>query len=129
MSTPPNNNKSVVDGTPRRRSTTSNDSFNRLFGDSPAQAHTPRRASLTKHDVTNRNPVTGDGVQSWDRRPASRNTPKSHSERNPVTGEVYTIVSPVSTPTKALTNGFPKIAVVTNGNAELPSGPTTNGQA
>lgn len=27
-------------------------------------------------DVTKRNPVTGNGVDSWDCRPASRNSPK-----------------------------------------------------
>jgi len=128
--------KSAVDGnvTPRRRSTTmsSNDSFSRLFGESPEKAHTPRRASLTKHDVTNRNPVTGNGVQSWDSRPGSRNTSRIHTERNPVTGEYYTIISPASTPIK-LTNGngnfANKLAAVTNGNHELPAGLTTNGQA
>lgn len=46
-------------------------------------------------------------------------------ERNPVTGEVYQIISPATTPTKPMTNDFPKM----NGNAELPAGPVTNGQA
>lgn len=127
---------SALSVTPPRSSSRRNsatDSFNRLFGDS-AKISTPRRQSLTKHDVTNRNPVTGNGVQSWDARPARASTPKIHAERNPVTGESYSIVSPPSTPTaattptKILTNGggFPTIP---NGNTELPSGPITNGQA
>ncbi|KAJ8962764.1 hypothetical protein NQ318_001163 [Aromia moschata] len=59
-------------------------------------------------NVTNRNPVTGNGVTSWDCRSSSRNnTPRIHTERNPVTGETYTIVSPATTPTnKPVQNGF-----------------------
>nr|CAH7765411.1 unnamed protein product [Callosobruchus chinensis] len=92
--------------TPRRASQHV-DSFSRLFGNSDKKKPTPRRGSLNNQDVTNRNPVTGSGVTSWDCRPASRNnTPKVHIERNPVTGEVYQIVSPVTTPTKPVQNGF-----------------------
>lgn len=90
---------SPQNGTPHR--SRNNDSFNRLFG-SP-DASTPRRASLTKHESSPRNPVTGDGVVSWDSRPSSRNTPRP--QRNPVTGEVY-VVSPATTPTKTVSNGF-----------------------
>ncbi|XP_065168247.1 uncharacterized protein [Atheta coriaria] len=127
LATPPSsgkqtNGRTVVDGasTPRRRGS---DSFNRLFGESGIQVATPRRASLTKHDVKNRNPVTGNGVQTWENK--ANRSPKVHSERNPVTGEVYQIISPATTPTKPMTNDFPKM----NGNAELPAGPVTNGQA
>ncbi|KAI4466630.1 hypothetical protein MML48_2g00006960 [Holotrichia oblita] len=84
----------------------------------------------------NRNPVTGDGVVSWDCRPEKRSS-RIYTERNPVTGEFYTIVSPSSTPTKIITNGVTLHngnstpiapikkevqAVITNGNA-------TNGEA
>ncbi|VEN54701.1 unnamed protein product [Callosobruchus maculatus] len=64
--------------TPRRASQHV-DSFSRLFGNSDNRKPTPRRGSLNNQDVTNRNPVTGSGVTSWDCRPASRNnTPKVH---------------------------------------------------
>ncbi|KAI4466617.1 hypothetical protein MML48_2g00007949 [Holotrichia oblita] len=95
-----------------------------------------RKSSLTKTDSANRNPVTGDGVVSWDCRPEKRSS-RIYTERNPVTGEFYTIVSPSSTPTKIITNGVTLHngnstpiapikkevqAVITNGNA-------TNGEA
>lgn len=104
LCSPPNNAKVNTSGhvTPRRASQ-HNDSFTRLFGSPETKKISPRRGSLTKQDVTNRNPVTGNGVDSWDCR---RNTPKVHTERNPVTGEVYTIVSPATTPTKPVQNGF-----------------------
>ncbi|XP_018322911.1 microtubule-associated protein Jupiter-like [Agrilus planipennis] len=86
-----------------RRTHIHNDSFNRLFGTPEQGSSTPRRASFNKHDVTNRNPVTGDGVTSWDQKKIS---PKMRTERNPVTGEYYTIVSPATTPTKPMQNGF-----------------------
>jgi hypothetical protein len=80
-------------------------------------------------DVTNRNPVTGDGVASWDQKPLNRTSPRIHNERNPVTGEVYSIVSPASTPTKSVENGFAHVngtsTPMANGNPE----PVVNGNA
>jgi len=109
MCTPESNNSSPqsngngTSNTPRR-SHIHNDSFSRLFG-SPG-ATPPRKASFNKHaDVKGRNPVTGNGVTSWDQH-RSGNSPRVHTERNPVTGEVYTIVSPATTPTKLVQNGF-----------------------
>ncbi|CAH0551426.1 unnamed protein product [Brassicogethes aeneus] len=105
MCSPTSSPKSNGNVTPRR-SSSHNDSFTRLFGTPEAKKIVPRRASLPKQDVNNRNCVTGNGVQSYDSRPASRNTPRVHTERNPVTGETYTIVSPATTPTKPVQNGF-----------------------
>jgi hypothetical protein len=123
MCTPP----SVKNSSGPRRSSHS-DSFTRLFG-TPENKVTPRRASLTKQDVTNRNPVTGDGVASWDQKPLNRTSPRIHNERNPVTGEVYSIVSPASTPTKSVENGFAHVngtsTPMANGNPE----PVVNGNA
>lgn len=48
----------------------------------------PRRGSLTNHDITHRNPVTGNGVSSWD---AMKPQNKVFKERNPVTGDTYLI--------------------------------------
>nr|CAI5830535.1 unnamed protein product [Callosobruchus analis] len=77
--------------TPRRASQHV-DSFSRLFGNADNKKPAPRRGSLNNQDVTNRNPVTGSGVTSWDCRPASRNnTPKVHI---------------ATTPTKPVQNGF-----------------------
>ncbi|KAF5304723.1 hypothetical protein FQA39_LY09500 [Lamprigera yunnana] len=113
-----------------RRSLNHNNSFSRLFG-SPG-ATTPRKlSSLSKHDVTVRNPVTGNGVTSWDQHRSSL-SPRVRTERNPVTGEVYTVVSPASTPTKLIQNGFPSIK---NGHEGIANEikkvdkPLTNGQA
>ncbi|CAG9764964.1 unnamed protein product [Ceutorhynchus assimilis] len=53
---------------------------------------------MDSEDVTHRNPVTGNGVASWDSKPAKPKT-KVHKERNPVTGETYLIAS-TETPTK-----------------------------
>lgn len=100
MCTPPSQ-KLKNNFTPRK-SSPNNDSFNRLFG-SPEMTP-PRRASLTKHgksvnvneisfklmlygfyvhlDITKRNPVTGNGVDSWDCRPASRNSPRVHTGKH-----------------------------------------------
>jgi hypothetical protein len=51
------------------------------------------------------------------------------AERNPVTGEVYSIVSPASTPTKSVENGFAHVngtsTPMANGNPE----PVVNGNA
>lgn len=48
------------------------------------------------------------------------------TERNPVTGEEYTIVSPAVTPTKSPQNGFAYI----NGNSNVfTNGNHTNGEA
>ncbi|KAK4885773.1 hypothetical protein RN001_002044 [Aquatica leii] len=112
--------------TPRR---SHNDSFSRLFGSSGSS--TPRRSSLQKHDVTVRNPVTGNGVTSWDQHRNS-NSPRVKTERNPVTGEVYNVVSPASTPTKLVQNGFPSIRNGHDGIAKEikhVDKPLTNGQA
>ncbi|KAK5647398.1 hypothetical protein RI129_002290 [Pyrocoelia pectoralis] len=102
LSSPESSPQSNGTSTPRR-SHIHNDSFSRLFGNSGAT--TPRKLSLNKHDVTVRNPVTGNGVTSWDQHRSSL-SPKIKTERNPVTGEVYTIVSPATTPTKLVQNGF-----------------------
>lgn len=55
------------------------------------------------------------------------------SERNPVTGEYYTIVSPATTPTKPAKNSFALQngnTPVPNGNIQpIPNGNLTNGQA
>ncbi|KAK9732361.1 hypothetical protein QE152_g12867 [Popillia japonica] len=135
MCTPPSSNGLNGSFTPRRSHDNSHDnSFKRLFG---TPDMTPiRKSSLTKTDSANRNPVTGDGVVSWDCRPEKRSS-RIYTERNPVTGEFYTIVSPSSTPTKIITNGVTLHngnstpiapikkevqAVITNGNA-------TNGEA
>lgn len=100
-------------------------------------------------DVNHRNCVTGNGVESWDSKPNKLNTPRIHkgdyfqcfqilsfnekhfvlfSERNPVTGEKYTIISPATTPTKPMQNGFAHLngssTPVQNGKA-----PTQNGSA
>lgn len=106
-----------------RKSLHNNDSFTKLFGSPDAKKPNPRRGSLTKQDVTNRNPVTGNGVMSWDCKVTK--TPKIYNERNPVTGENYTIISPASTPTKPLSNGFTNgtSTPMQNGNAT----PLTNG--
>ncbi|RZC37786.1 hypothetical protein BDFB_004374 [Asbolus verrucosus] len=125
LCTPPSiNSKSPGNHTPRRSS--HSDSFTRLFG-TPDNKITPRRASLTKQDVANRNPVTGDGVNSWDQRPVNRTSPRVHNERNPVTGEVYTILTPATTPTKPIQNGFAHVngssTPLANGNPE----PVMNG--
>ncbi|XP_018566855.1 microtubule-associated protein Jupiter-like [Anoplophora glabripennis] len=119
-----------------RRSSQHVDSFNRLFGTPEMKKITPRRGSLTNQDVTNRNPVTGNGVTSWDDRPSSRNSsPRIHTERNPVTGETYTIVSPITTPTKPVQNGFAKMngtsTPIQNGNSTplMNGNPTPNGKA
>ncbi|KAJ8978602.1 hypothetical protein NQ317_006890 [Molorchus minor] len=100
----PSSEKANGHYTPRRASQHV-DSFNRLFGNTEIKKTPPRRASLTNQDVTNRNPVTGNGVTSYDCK-TNRNSPRIHIERNPVTGETYTIVSPVTTPTKPVQNGF-----------------------
>ncbi|KAF5304817.1 hypothetical protein FQR65_LT07834 [Abscondita terminalis] len=112
-----------------RRSHIHNDSFSRLFG-SPG-ATTPRKLSFHKHDVTVRNPVTGNGVTSWDQHRNS-NSPRVKTERNPVTGEVYTLTSPASTPTKLVQNGFHSIKNGHDGIAneiKHVDKPLTNGQA
>ncbi|XP_044264415.1 microtubule-associated protein Jupiter-like [Tribolium madens] len=125
LCTPPSNGNSPASKLTPRRSSHS-DSFTRLFGTPEPKKVTPRRASLTKQDVINRNPVTGDGVASWDQKPANRNTPKVHNERNPVTGEVYTIVTPATTPTKPVENGFAHVngtsTPMVNGNHEPMNG-------
>ncbi|KAF2884704.1 hypothetical protein ILUMI_21470 [Ignelater luminosus] len=101
-SSSPQSNGTAPGSTPRRTHI-HNDSFNRLFG-SPG-ATPPRKSSFNKHDVTGRNPVTGNGVTSWDQRRCPT-TPRVRTERNPVTGETYTVVSPATTPTKLVQNGF-----------------------
>ncbi|KAJ3648032.1 hypothetical protein Zmor_019868 [Zophobas morio] len=114
----------MTSSTPRRSS--HSDSFTRLFGPTDNKV-TPRRASLTKQDVKNRNPVTGNGVDSWDEKTSNRSSPRAHNDRNPVTGEVYSIVSPATTPTKPTQNGFAHVNGTStpqmNGNPE----PTLNG--
>ncbi|KAJ8926118.1 hypothetical protein NQ315_009975 [Exocentrus adspersus] len=133
---PPSVEKSNGHSYTPRRSSQHVDSFNRLFGTPDAKKIVPRRASLTNQDVTNRNPVTGNGVTSWDYRPNTRNsTPRIRTERNPVTGETYTIISPATTPTKPVQNGFAKMngtsTPVQNGNAtpQLNGNCTPNGNA
>lgn len=79
LCTPSPNGKSS-NHSPRRNS--HSDSFTRLFGSSDSKRTTPRRASLTKHDVTNRNPVTGDGVNSWDQKIINRASPKGQTGKN-----------------------------------------------
>lgn len=103
-----------------RRSFQNNDSFNRLFGSPDKSKTPPRRASLTNQDVKNRNPVTGNGVDSFDSKQSNRN--KVYKERNPVTGEEYVIVSPAVTPTKPLQNGFAHMNANANGNEKLTNG-------
>nr|XP_023018176.1 uncharacterized protein LOC111507146 [Leptinotarsa decemlineata] len=131
MCTPPSAGKSNGHYTPRR-SSQHVDSFNRLFGSADMKRSLPRRASLTNQDVTNRNPVTGNGVKSYDSKPTS---PRIHTERNPVTGESYTIISPASTPTKPMQNGFAHTngtsTPMQNGNAtpQLNGNSTPNGHA
>lgn len=102
--------------------------------------------------------MTGNGVDSWDCKP--KVFPKVHtgmylnykslmiminyltyflmwiiiSERNPVTGEVYTIISPATTPTKPSKLSFPKengtATPQLNGNhVPVINGNLTNGQA
>ncbi|CAG9854061.1 unnamed protein product [Phyllotreta striolata] len=97
-----------------RRGSRNSDSFTKLFGTPDGKRPQPRRGSLTKQDVNNRNPVTGNGVMSWDCKVTK--TPKIYTERNPVTGETYTIVT---TPTKPITNGFSNgtSTPIQNGNA------------
>ncbi|XP_019868619.2 microtubule-associated protein Jupiter [Aethina tumida] len=127
LCTPPAEGKTNGNGTPRR-SSTHNDSFTRLFGTPEVKKIAPRRASLPKQDVNHRNCVTGNGVESWDSKPNKLNTPRIHKERNPVTGEKYTIISPATTPTKPMQNGFAHLngssTPVQNGKA-----PTQNGSA
>lgn len=108
-----------------RRSLQNNDSFNKLFGSPDGKKPQARRGSLTKQDVNNRNPVTGNGVMSWDCKLSK--SPKVYTERNPVTGETYTIVSPATTPTKPLKNGFLNGTSTPNHNGN--STPLTNGNA
>ncbi|XP_076268833.1 uncharacterized protein LOC143201581 [Rhynchophorus ferrugineus] len=62
------------------------DSFERLFG-------SPDGKKQLKKDIINRNPVTGDGVASWDSK-IKYKTPKTYKERNPITGETYIITTP-----------------------------------
>ncbi|XP_050297129.1 uncharacterized protein LOC126736681 isoform X2 [Anthonomus grandis grandis] len=82
-----------------KRASQSNDSFQKLFGNAENHRVPPRRGSLTNHDVTHRNPVTGNGVSSWDAKPVKTKT-KVYKERNPVTGETYLIACPTENPTK-----------------------------
>ncbi|XP_030765213.1 microtubule-associated protein Jupiter-like [Sitophilus oryzae] len=83
-----------------RKASQHRDSFERLFG-------TPENKRTSKKDIVNRNPVTGDGVASWDS--LKFKTPKIYKERNPITGETYIISSPASSPatspTPTPTNG------------------------
>ncbi|XP_028136922.2 uncharacterized protein LOC114331524 [Diabrotica virgifera virgifera] len=123
LCTPPSN-KTNGHITPRR-SLQSNDSFNKLFGSPENKRPHPRRGSLTKQDVNNRNPVTGNGVMSFDCKISK--TSKIYTERNPVTGETYTIVSPATTPTKPMTNGFTNGTSTPSLNGN--STPLTNGNA
>ncbi|XP_044737956.1 microtubule-associated protein Jupiter-like [Chrysoperla carnea] len=62
------------------------DSFTRLFGapDTPSAPAQP--AKVERRSSLGRNPVTGDGVQSWDSPKTSRAT-TPRILRNPVTGE------------------------------------------
>ncbi|XP_044744678.1 microtubule-associated protein Jupiter-like [Coccinella septempunctata] len=121
----PKQNGSMNGTSSPRRGSRGSDSFTRLFGQENSKTP-PRRASLTKQDVKNRNPVTGDGVDTWDSTPNRRNTPRVRKERNPVTGEEYTIISPAVTPTKSPQNGF----AYTNGNSNsFTNGNHTNGEA
>lgn len=73
-----------------KKNSQSTDSFQRLFGAPENARLPPRRASLTNHDITHRNPVTGNGVSSWDSMVA-KSKPTVFKERNPVTGETYLI--------------------------------------
>ncbi|XP_066156963.1 microtubule-associated protein Jupiter-like isoform X2 [Euwallacea fornicatus] len=82
-----------------RRASQGNDSFQRLFGAPENRRIPPRRGSLTNQDVNHRNPVTGNGVSSWDAKPTKPKT-KVFKERNPVTGETYLIPVSTDTPTK-----------------------------
>ncbi|KAK9873768.1 hypothetical protein WA026_002126 [Henosepilachna vigintioctopunctata] len=130
----PKLNGSSSGSTSPRRGSQHTDSFSRLFGQTNTKTP-PRRASLTKQDVKNRNPVTGNGVDTWDSTPNRRSTPRVHKERNPVTGEEYSIVSPAVSPTKSPQNGFAHFngtsTPIQNGNSEkiLTNGNYTNGHA
>ncbi|XP_022912955.1 uncharacterized protein [Onthophagus taurus] len=134
--TPPSNH---MNGSFTSRRSLHDNSFKRLFGTSDSAITPSRKSSLPKTDVTTRNPVTGDGVISWDCRPDKKSprvlTGKTVvKQRNPVTGEFYTIISPTTTPVKQ--NGLPTpngsstpilngSVILTNGNNNI----TTNGQA
>ncbi|KAL1502228.1 hypothetical protein ABEB36_007401 [Hypothenemus hampei] len=95
----------------KRSASQSSDSFQKLFGAPVNNRIPPRRGSLTNHDVTHRNPVTGNGVSSWDAKPTKPKT-KVYKERNPVTGETYLIPCPTNSPTKL--DGNATIYIKTN---------------
>ncbi|KAH1000710.1 uncharacterized protein LOC109543605 [Dendroctonus ponderosae] len=64
-------------------------SFQRLFGPMEIKRSSPKRGFLANHDVTHRNPVTGQGMPSPHCKAAKRKAKEQQdlSRRNPVTGE------------------------------------------